>query len=76
MLSSCFCSGWMGAVSLLRAVPTQRSLPIGAFASLVSEFLDGRDDLFDAAADLTRLEGGGERPIAEALRLLAPRADA
>ena len=65
---------WMGAVALLRAVPTQRTLPIAAFADLVAGWLAGRDDLFDAVADLTRLEGGGRHPVAEALRLLAATA--
>jgi len=61
---------WMGAVSLLRAVPTQRTLSVRAFADLVGRWLAGRDDLFDAVADLTRLEGGGARPLVEALALL------
>ncbi len=61
---------WMGAVSLLRAVPVQRTLSIRGFADLVARWLAGRDDLFDATADLTRLEGGGARPVAEALALL------
>jgi UDP-N-acetylglucosamine--N-acetylmuramyl-(pentapeptide) pyrophosphoryl-undecaprenol N-acetylglucosamine transferase len=67
---------WMGAVSLLRAVPVQRTLPIEAFAAGTARWLGGRDDLFDAVADLTRLEGGGARPIAEALALLTTAGEA
>ncbi|NOY26397.1 MAG: hypothetical protein GXP62_11040, partial [Oligoflexia bacterium] len=61
---------WMGAVSLLRAVPTQRTLGVLAFARSVRDWLAGQDDLFDALADFSRLEANGQRPVAEVLELL------
>ncbi len=68
---------WMGVVSLLRAIPTQRNYVIGAFVADVMPWLARHDDLFDAVRDLSRLEGAGERSVAEVLRLLgAPTPEA
>ena len=61
---------WMGAISLLRAVPVQRSYGISSFASAIGEWLAGQEDLFDAQRAFARLENGGRRTIAETLRLL------
>ncbi len=66
---------WMGAVSLMRAVPIQRGYGVRAFAQATASWLAGEEDLFDALRVFTRLEGGGSRPVAEVLRLLA-RGDA
>jgi len=65
---------WMGAISLLRAVPTQRGLPLEAFARQMATWLKKQEDLFDAVRDLSRTEGGGKRTIAEALRILTTEA--
>lgn len=61
---------WMGAVSLLRAVPTQRGLSLAAFAAGMRDWLGGEDDLFDALRAFAQLEQDGARPVAEVLRLL------
>ena len=61
---------WMGAISLLRALPTQRGYDIGEYARDCVAWLEGCEDLFDALREFSRLEGGGERTAAEALRLL------
>jgi hypothetical protein len=62
---------WMGAVSLMRAVPVQRTFRLPAFAEHMIAWLSGADDLFDALREFSRLEAGGKRPVAEVLRLLA-----
>jgi hypothetical protein len=67
---------WMGAVSLMRAVPTQRSYDIRSFTAAMCAWLCHEEDLFDALRSFSRLEGGGTRPIAEVLRLLAVGAGA
>lgn len=61
---------WMGAVSLLRAVPSQRTLSIQGFAQRMAEWLALEDDLFDALRRFARLEGRGSRPVGEVLALL------
>ncbi len=61
---------WMGAISLLRAVPTQRTLTLHSFAQSVTDWLAQHDDLFEAVRDFSRLEGSGRRPVAEVLHLL------
>lgn len=61
---------WMGAVSLMRAVPTQRQLSLAQFAELMGAWLPQYDELFDAVRDLSRAEGHGQRAIAEAITLL------
>lgn len=61
---------WMGAISLLRAVPTQRTLPLLPFAEQVATWLATQDDLFDAVARFSRLEGHGKRTVPEVLHHL------
>lgn len=61
---------WMGLVSLLRSVPTQRTYPLAHFVRDLSRWLVTHDDLFDALRELSRLENHGERTIAECLHLL------
>ena len=63
---------WMGAVSLLRAVPTQRSYDVASFARDMAAWLESQDDLFDALRDFTRLEGQGRQPVATVLNELGP----
>ncbi len=58
---------WMGALSLLRAVPSQRRLGIVRFAEGLVAWLHEEEDLFDAVRDFTRLEGAGRRPVSEVL---------
>jgi len=62
---------WMGAVSLLRAVPKQRGLALSVFIDAVVPWLAGYEELFDAVRDFSRLEGGGERSIPDLLTVLA-----
>lgn len=61
---------WMGAIALLRAVPTQRSYSLGMFVEHLVPWLERYDELFDAVRDFSRLEAAGERPLAEVLTLL------
>ncbi|MCB9547196.1 MAG: hypothetical protein H6706_15300 [Myxococcales bacterium] len=62
---------WMGVVSLLRAIPVQRGLPLADFAAGLDAWLATEDDLFDALRRFSRLEGGGTRTVGEVLRTLA-----
>ena len=62
---------WMGAVSLMRAVPTQRRLTLGAFSTRLAGWLALEDDLFDATRAFTRLEGAGRMQVDEVLTMLA-----
>ncbi len=63
---------WMGALSLLRAVPVQRMYRIQDFARDLQAFLaaqpDTREDLYEALRLLAAREGGGRMTVAEALR--------
>jgi hypothetical protein len=61
---------WMGVVSLLRALPVQRTLTLEAFTEAHVAWLSQCDDLFDALRDFTRLEGSGTRTVAEVLHVL------
>lgn len=63
---------WMGAVSLMRAVPSQRAYGLEAFADDLVAWLATEEDLFDALRSLTRLEEGGS-PLRENLVELAKR---
>ena len=62
---------WMGAVSLMRAVPVQRRLTLGGFSERLSTWLSLEDDLFDATRAFTRLEGAGRMQVDEVLTMLA-----
>jgi hypothetical protein len=64
---------WMGAVSLMRAVPTQRELGLDRFSDNMAQWLEREEDLFDALRDFTRLEQSGERSVSEVLTLLSQR---
>ncbi|MBT3219579.1 MAG: hypothetical protein HN348_10855 [Proteobacteria bacterium] len=61
---------WMGAVSLLRAIPAQRALELSAFAVALSSWLTTQEDLFDALREFSHLEGNGVRSVAEVLQML------
>lgn len=62
---------WMGALALLRALPTQRRLEVEEYARMTAAWLARHDDLFEATAEFSRLEGAGARPVAEVLEHLA-----
>lgn len=62
---------WMGAVSMLRAVPTQRAgFSLGAFSTEMAAWLAGQEDLFDALREFARLEDHGRRTVAAVLHEL------
>ena len=61
---------WMGPVSLLRALPTQRQYPIRDFAPIYAQWLSGLDDPYDGLRAFSALEGNGRRPVPEVLALL------
>ena len=62
---------WMGAVSMLRAVPTQRSgYGLGGFARDLAAWLGSQDALFDALREFARLEDHGRRTVAAVLHEL------
>jgi hypothetical protein len=61
---------WMGAVSLLRAVPRQRTLGVRDFAERMARWLENEEDLFEALGRFARAEGAGQRPVGEVLGLL------
>ncbi|MFT5584240.1 MAG: UDP-N-acetylglucosamine--N-acetylmuramyl-(pentapeptide) pyrophosphoryl-undecaprenol N-acetylglucosamine transferase [Cognaticolwellia sp.] len=65
---------WMGALSLLRAIPTQRQLSVTRFGVWMEEWLLGHEDLFDALRDFSRLEQGGKRTVSEVMLALSDHA--
>lgn len=64
---------WPGAIALIRALPVQRGLPIAPVIEQLCDWLSIEDDLFEAQRALVRLEGMGQRPLGEVLRLLRQR---
>jgi hypothetical protein len=64
---------WMGALSLLRAVPVQRGWAVSSFAEALAAWLAGQDDLFEALRAFTRQEGAGQVPVAAVLAQLTRR---
>jgi fructose-bisphosphate aldolase class 1 len=67
---------WMGAVSLLRAVPSLRGVDPVVFADAMVAWLATEEDLFDALRAFSRLEAGGQRPVLEVLESLRGAAEA
>jgi hypothetical protein len=61
---------WMGAVSLVNALPVQRGMPLADAAAAIAGWLAREDDLFDALRTFARLEGNGARPLHDVLRTL------
>jgi len=61
---------WMGAVSLVNALPVQRTISIAEAADAITTWLAREDDLFDALRRFARLEGNGARSLPEVLRAL------
>ncbi len=60
---------WMGVLSLLRALPTQREYALPAFAGDLPRWLADVEDPYEALKRLHAAEGGGARPLAEVLRM-------
>jgi predicted glycosyltransferase len=67
---------WMGALSLVNALPVQRTMPIAEAASALAAWLAREDDLFDALRRFAHLEGHGARSLGEVMRALARASDA
>jgi hypothetical protein len=61
---------WMGAVSLVNALPLQRGVPVGEVATGIVTWLERETDLFDALRRFAHLEGNGARSLGEVLRAL------
>jgi len=61
---------WMGAVSLVNALPAQRAVTIFDTARSLSAWLATEEDLFDALRRFAHLEGNGARSLADVLRTL------
>ncbi|MCW5802509.1 MAG: hypothetical protein KIT31_08980 [Deltaproteobacteria bacterium] len=61
---------WMGAVSLVNALPIQRGMALADAAGAIAGWLAREDDLFDALRSFARLEGNGARPLPDVLRSL------
>ncbi len=67
---------WMGAISLLRAVPTQRSgLSLTGFTDATVGWLEHEEDLFEALGRFTRREGAGRATVGAVLRELRIEAE-
>ena len=67
---------WMGAVSLVNALPVQRGISVGDVAAALVTWLERETDLFDALRRFAHLEGGGARSLGDVLRALPNEADA
>ena len=67
---------WMGAVSLVNALPVQRGISVGDVAAALVIWLERETDLFDALRRFAHLEGGGARSLGDVLRALPNEADA
>jgi UDP-N-acetylglucosamine--N-acetylmuramyl-(pentapeptide) pyrophosphoryl-undecaprenol N-acetylglucosamine transferase len=67
---------WMGAVSLVHALPLQRGIAVGDVAAALVTWLERETDLFDALRRFAHLEGNGARPLGEVLRALPEQAPA
>jgi UDP-N-acetylglucosamine--N-acetylmuramyl-(pentapeptide) pyrophosphoryl-undecaprenol N-acetylglucosamine transferase len=63
-------SDWMGAVSLVNAIPVQRTTSLAETADSIATWLAGETDLFDALRRFARLEGNGARSLPEVLKTL------
>lgn len=67
---------WMGAVSIVNALPVQRGVDVADAASGLVAWLARETDLFDALRRFAHLEGGGARSLGEVLRALPDEVDA
>lgn len=62
---------WMGALSLLQALPPQREYTLDRCVKELGAWLAHEEDLFDALRRLAHAGGGGERNLPELLAHLA-----
>src|SRR6185503_19474735 len=69
-------SDWMGAVSLVNALPLQRAVPVSEVATSLVTWLERETDLFDALRRFAHLEGNGARSLHDVLRALPAEAEA
>ncbi|HEX5063478.1 MAG TPA: glycosyltransferase [Kofleriaceae bacterium] len=67
---------WMGAVSLVNALPLQRGVPVGEIAAAIVIWLERETDLFDALRRFAHLEGNGARSLGDVLRALPNEVEA
>jgi spore coat polysaccharide biosynthesis predicted glycosyltransferase SpsG len=67
---------WMGAVSLVNALPVQRGIGIAEVAAGIVAWLERETDLFDALRRFAHLEGNGARSLGEVLRALPNEVEA
>ncbi len=69
LLDACARFGdWMGLLSLLRAVPTQRAYTIEEFTGDLIVFLGTYKDIYEALRELAAAEGNGQVAVAEILK--------
>jgi hypothetical protein len=61
---------WMGALSLVNALPVQRGISVGEVAEALVAWLARESDLFDALRRFAHLEGNGAKSLGEVLRAL------
>jgi UDP-N-acetylglucosamine--N-acetylmuramyl-(pentapeptide) pyrophosphoryl-undecaprenol N-acetylglucosamine transferase len=62
---------WMGALSLVNALPVQRTMPLADAASALAGWLASERDLFDALRRFAHLEQHGQRTLGEVLGALS-----
>jgi UDP-N-acetylglucosamine--N-acetylmuramyl-(pentapeptide) pyrophosphoryl-undecaprenol N-acetylglucosamine transferase len=61
---------WMGAVSLVNALPLQRGVGVGEVAAGLVTWLERETDLFDALRRFAHAHGNGARSLGDVLRAL------
>lgn len=67
---------WMGAVSLVNALPLQRGVTVGEVATGLVTWLERETDLFDALRRFAHAHGNGARSLGEVLRALPSEVEA
>jgi hypothetical protein len=67
---------WMGAVSLVNALPLQRGVAVGEVAAALVIWLERETDLFDALRRFAHAQGNGARSLGDVLRALPDQASA
>ncbi len=61
---------WMGALALLRSLPNDRRLTLGAALPLIRAWLEREEDLFEAQRRMLHQDGLERRTLAEILSIL------
>jgi UDP-N-acetylglucosamine--N-acetylmuramyl-(pentapeptide) pyrophosphoryl-undecaprenol N-acetylglucosamine transferase len=67
---------WMGAVSLVNALPLQRGVAVGEVAAGLVTWLERETDLFDALRRFAHAHGNGARSLGDVLRALPNEVEA